>query len=138
MLEILKMNKFVIVGSGLIGGWWLIPVFKRNLIELYKLWSMSSSVELVSNGVGMIRYTFRGKAYKLFIPLRRGPSRIRSVRNENFENVTDDILSYMGPSNNFVTTVCVTPVLMGYKELHFTLVNGGEKSFFGEEPIKLF
>ncbi len=121
------------VGS-VVAGLLLLPLMKRRLIELYKWWVMSSSVELVNARLGLLRYIFRGKHYKMFIPIRRGPSRIRRIMNEEWEDVTDAVRIYLGPCEIFQGAP-TTPSMMGYKELHFAFSDMEDKSFSANQSI---
>lgn len=57
----------------------------------------------------------------------------------NEENVTSDIMEYMGPGNNFYG-IATTPKLLGYDNLTITYKNGTdiyEKQYSSDEVISL-
>jgi len=56
--------------------------------------------------------------YTVRFPKQRGPRPFTSVSNEKGEDVSDVLIKYMGPYNNF-HGIPTTPVMLGFTELCF-------------------
>jgi hypothetical protein len=130
------MNYIIKIGVTVMAIWRLTPMAKRQLVMLYKWWAMHSSVTVVSKNLVMLPYMFRGKHYKILIPIARGPSRVRQVFNQIHRDVTDQVKEYMGPNEDF-HGFNPSPSMMGYDELHITFSDAEDKSFMANDIIKL-
>jgi hypothetical protein len=84
---------------------------------------MRNDVEVVAPGIGMVHFKHHGRPCKLFIPLHRGPPRFRAVAecvgSTAAKDIFDEMKMYLGPSQDFVTNVKVTPKLLGYEGVTF-------------------
>jgi hypothetical protein len=56
------------------------------------------------------------------------------ITDEKEDNVTDDVLEYMGPRGDF-HNIKYSPADIGYKNLNFYKVDGDTKSFSEKEII---
>lgn len=83
-----------------------------------------------------VMYTIRGVLYKMVVNQTVGPPKILLVSDENGDDVTDDILPYLGPENDFHGNNFY-PVFFGKKSLELVLINGDSKTFEHNEIIKL-
>jgi hypothetical protein len=72
----------------------------------------------------------------MIIKPNRGPIPILSVINEYDSNITDEILPYLGPYNNWLN-IKYTPNSFNYKLLKFELSSGEIKIFKNLENIDL-
>lgn len=89
---------------------------------------MNSSVKHIDNKTSELTYVINGRIYKMIIIRKRGPSPILQISN-NFENdVTDQILPYMGPQYDWHGNK-FTPEFFGYSSLTFELGNGTEYTY---------
>lgn len=85
----------------------------------------------------LLTYNINGKVYKNLIKIKRGPSPILQISNENTEDVTNIILSYLGPSRNWHGNQ-YTPNILGYKTLVFECDNGEEKIYNDNDNLPIF
>ena len=89
---------------------------------------MNSSVKHIDNKTSELTYVINGRIYKMIIIRKRGPSPILQISN-NFENdVTEQILPYMGPQYDWHGNT-FTPEFFGYSSLTFELGNGTEYTY---------
>ena len=89
---------------------------------------MNNSVKHIDNKTTELTYVINGKMYKMIITRKRGPSPILQISNNLQNDVTDQILQYMGPQydwhgNRF------TPEFFGYSSLTFELGDGTEYTY---------
>ena len=85
----------------------------------------------------LLTYTINGKVYKNLIKVKRGPSPVIQISTENMEDVTNLVLSYLGPSYNWHGNE-YTPNLLGYKTLVFECANGDEKIYNDDDTLPKF
>lgn len=81
----------------------------------------------------VINYPYGIKWYKIIVPRNRSPCIIDTIHDENDNNITNDILQYMGPCHNFHGKE-MTPNLLGYSELHIINIYG-EKVVYKNNDI---
>ena len=89
---------------------------------------MNNSVKHIDSKTSELTYVINGKMYKMIIIPKRGPSPILQISNNLQNDVTDQILQYMGPQydwhgNRF------TPEFFGYSSLTFELGDGTEYTY---------
>lgn len=85
----------------------------------------------------LMTYTINGKLYKNLIKVKRGPSPVLQISSENMEDVTNILLSYLGPSYNWHGNE-YTPKLLGYKTLVFECADCNEKIYNDDDVIPKF
>ena len=95
------------------------------------------NVVVIQRGEYDVHYIYNGQLYKIKIKSPRGPgARVLQIINENDEDVTSELTTYLGPKHNF-HGLLYRPKDFGYKELHFNLSNGECKDFIEENLIVL-
>ena len=77
----------------------------------------------------MLEYTHNGNPYKIFIPIRRGPSKYLSITDKYNKDVMDNVRVYLGPNEDFHGFNKITPELMGFEELSFVLSSDDNKTY---------
>ncbi len=115
----------------------LLALFQIYLASFYKYWFLHSSVQLVNSRTARLDYMLNGRRYTAFFAIKRGPSKIRRIRNESWGDITEEMKQFLGPNENFHGYEYMTPKLMGYEELHFDFTDGTERFFTTHEIIKL-
>jgi hypothetical protein len=75
-----------------------------------------------------LRYILHDFMYRIRIHTRRGPHSVMVIKNENDEDVTDEVLSYMGPNEDWHGQM-LTPSELGYRRLQFLYRSGTIKEF---------
>jgi len=82
-----------------------------------------------------ILYPYGIRWYKVRFNKKLGPSKIKQIYY-NHMNVTKDIKTFMGPSNNF-HGIPTTPSMLGYSSLTVRYFNGNEKIYSDDEVIEI-
>ena len=107
----------------------LTQSFYQSLVQY-----LDNSVVKIDKNKYELTYIINGKLYKKIIMPERGPIPVISIINENGCDVTDQILPYMGPNNNFHNENFF-PTFFGHKKLIFEMSNGDTKIFDENEKI---
>jgi hypothetical protein len=107
----------------------LTQSFYQSLVQY-----LDNSVVKIDKNKYELTYIINGKLYKKIIMPERGPIPVISIINENGCDVTDQILPYMGPNNNFHNENFY-PTFFGHKKLIFEMSNGDVKIFDENEKI---
>src|SRR5690242_13174803 len=76
------------------------------------------------------------RKYKIRFPKKSGLRQIVNVTSHNGEDITHDILEYLGPSRNF-HGIPTSPELLGYKTLRVVYRNGKETVYNSTDIISL-
>jgi Iap family predicted aminopeptidase len=119
-------SKFIIV---LISTEMLFQSFYQSLVQY-----LDNSVKKIGKNKYELKYVINGKLYKKIIIPERGPLPVVSITNENNDDVTEYILPYIGPNNNFHNEN-FNPNFFDYKILKFEMSNGTIKIFNDFEII---
>ena len=119
-----KVKKFNDVKS-------LVSSQNKNIIYIYiltikliletlfivMLQKLNSTIKKIDNNTFEISYVVNFKLYKFIVKPRRGPSPILQVINDNKQDVTTDVLPFLGPNydwhgnkldSSFFNTKCLT------------------------------
>jgi len=64
------------------------------------LQKLNSNVVYCGNNKYILTYSINGKLYKMVIKPRRGPVPVLQIRNELDQDLTDQLLPYLGPTYN--------------------------------------
>lgn len=107
----------------------LIQSFYQSLVQY-----LDDSVKKIGKNKYELKYVINGKLYKKIIIPERGPLPIICITNENNEDITEYILPYIGPNNNFHNEK-FSPNFFGYKKLIFEMSDGNIKIFNDSEII---
>jgi hypothetical protein len=83
-----------------------------------------------------LEYYLNDKKYIYIVKPIRGPSPFKYIQNDKLEDITNEILSYLGPRYDFMN-IKYTPEFFGYNEIKFMLQNGDIITFKNNENIIL-
>jgi hypothetical protein len=83
-----------------------------------------------------ISYVIQGKLYTMVVKLKKGPQNILLISDEKKEDVTDLILPFLGPEQNWHSKT-FSPSFWNREFLEFDTADGETKSFKGDETIQL-
>ncbi len=83
-----------------------------------------------------ITYKINGRIYKMIVKPNRGPGIVNKILNENNEDVTEKLIPYLGPNNNWHHNNFNVD-FFNYEKLTFELCNGEMKEFEKYEKIVL-
>lgn len=84
----------------------------------------------------VFNYVLNGKVYKLVVSPVRGPQKVLVVSNESGEDVSDEILPFMGVEENWHRRI-FTPSFWGYTQLTFEMTNGETMTFEAQDEINI-
>jgi hypothetical protein len=70
-------------------------------------------------------YSFKGKQYRIYMNIHKGPKEIISVTTKHGDVITDDVLSLMGPNQDFHSNLFVPD----FSECQFHTIGGAIKTF---------
>ena len=84
-----------------------------------------------------ITYKVNGRIYKMIVKPNRGPGIVDKIFNENNEDITEKIVPYLGPNNNWHNNIFYVD-FFDYEKLTFEVCNGEIKEFVRYEKIIIF
>ena len=100
-----------------------------KLFYLSFLQYMNNSMIKLGRNKYLVKYTINGKMYKMIVMPRRGPAPVLQVIDDELrEDVSDDIIPYMGPRYDWHNSDITFSEVFGRKRLVFELSNGEEQS----------
>jgi len=105
-----------------------------QVLYLSFLQYMNSSIRQINRNTYEISYVVSGKMYKMLVTPRRGPTPVLQVSDSANQDVTSEIIQYMGPSYNWHGNT-ITPKILGYNTLTFQLSDGEEKIYTEDEIL---
>jgi hypothetical protein len=118
----------------------LTLILKPFKLRVNKLLNPNFSLEENLDGTIKLTYPIKDRVYCMLItpppPSRKHPAPIIFAFDENNNEITDDILTYLGPTYTW-HGVEYTPWLLGYGSVNIHLNNGEERSFKNFEVIKI-
>ena len=89
---------------------------------------MNTAVRKIDRKTYEVTYVVDGKMYKMLVKPKRGPAPILQVSDDDENDVTDQILPYMGPQYDWHGHK-FTPEFFGHKSLTFELMDGSEHTY---------
>ena len=110
-------------------------IISKMLWLMFLQW-LNNSIEKIDRKTSVLTYVYAGRKYKLLIRPKRGPSPILQVSNEKSEDLTDEIMPYLGPKYNWHGD-SFNPKFFGCESLTFECANGKSEIFKNEEICKL-
>lgn len=117
----------------------VLKITLQVLLQLLKITLfqyLNQNVKRIGKNEYELSYSINGQLYKMRIVPKRGMKSVLTVIDQDDEDATDNITSYLGPKEDWHHHV-YTPNTLGYKRLIFILSNGEEESYMNNEPILL-
>ena len=115
---------------------WISFLMVLESLYLKLVTYLNNSIKKIDKNKYEVSYVINGKIYKMVTSPSRGPVPIVQIINENNIDVTEHILPYMGPNNDWHNRKYF-PDFFNYKSLIFELSNGERKTFNHSETIIL-
>lgn len=113
---------------------WISLVMVAKMYWLrFLLWA-NSSIEHLDKKTSIISYVLNGKLYRIVVHQRRGPCSVLLVTDETNEDVTDAILPFLGPNDDWHKKE-FTPSFWKKESLTFELASGEQITFSKDERI---
>lgn len=81
-----------------------------------------------------VMYHFAGSTYIIPITIRAGPKRVTRVTGDEDVDMTDIVVSYLGPGEDF-HQLPKTPLDFGMTRMNFHIRDGVTRTFTGEQQI---
>lgn len=94
-----------------------------------------NSVKIVDKNIFLVSYLFRGTRYRILFNFRNGPPRFLCVLDENNNDVTTLVKSYLGPTMMGHIPMDITPESLGCKKLVFHDRHGALTTFENDESV---
>jgi hypothetical protein len=110
-------------------------IFQAIWISL--LQRVNKTIKKLNKNKYELTYIIEGKMYKLVVNVTRGPSPVLQIINDTNDDVTSQIMPYLGPSYNWHNTP-FTPEFFGLESLTFEVADGTEYSVQNKKFIKSF
>lgn len=95
---------------------------------------MNNSIIKVGKNKYELTYIINGKMYKILVKPARGPVPILCVTDKNNNDITEKIIPYLGPNNDWHNEKYY-PDFFNEEVLTFELLNGDKKIFRHSETI---
>lgn len=132
-----ELNKLVSRQYKTIG--MILYVSISMVIKMYWLnflqWT-NKSIEFLNKKDIVVSYILHGKLYKVLLKSKKGPEMVLLVTDENDEDVTDLVIPYIGPNNDWHHNT-FNPSFWNKKILNFELCSGDKLSFKEDQTIIL-
>ena len=95
---------------------------------------MNTTVRKLDRKTYEVRYVIDGKIYNMIVRPTRGPAPVLQISNDKQNDVTDQVLPYMGPQYDWHHTR-ISPEFFGYNSLTFELMDGTEHTYNGDSHV---
>ena len=82
-----------------------------------------------------LTYVINGKLYKMIVTPKFGPSPVLQISNDLENDVTEQVLPYMGPLYDW-NGHKFSPQFFGYKSLTFEFSDGTERTYLNDTQIE--
>jgi hypothetical protein len=110
----LKLKKYLLVGKIA-----LKYIYYRFLQHVYP-------TPRIEGGRYKVNYVLNDRVYTMLIKKKRGPPRLLCATNEEGDNVTETVMGYLGPNEDFHGGAALRPSDMGLGVMTVLLRNGKE------------
>ena len=109
----------------------LLYIIWRNLLVYF-----NNSVKQCGKNRYEVSYILHNKTYKVRINVKRGPIPIYKICDGEQNDITDMILSFMGPNYDWHNNI-FTPEDLGFESIIFELSNGNVLTFRQNDKINI-
>lgn len=99
------------------------------------LQKVNKTIKKINRNKYELTYVIEGKIYKMIVTVSRGPSPVLQIINDKNDDVTSQIVPYLGPNYNWHNTK-FTPESFGFETLTFELSDGTEYTTPSKTNIK--
>lgn len=96
---------------------------------------INKTVRKIGRNTYEISYVIDGKLFKMIVISKRGPTPILQISDDKQNDVTEQILPYMGPQYDWHNTH-FSPEFFGTKSLIFELLDGTEYTYEEKTNLK--
>lgn len=107
----------------------IIKALWINIIQ-----NMNKTIVKLDKNKYKVTYVINGKTYEMIVSPIRGPKKVLLVYDENQNDISHLIFSFLGPEENWHNKI-YTPKFFNKNELTFELSNGNQKIFNENDEI---
>lgn len=97
---------------------------------------LNKNINYIDKHTAVLTYVLDGRLYKIALTRRKGPPQIIMVHDENDDDISNEILPYLGPCRDWHKKE-YTPEFWGKNKLFFETVDGETLSFEKKETIDI-
>ncbi len=116
---------------------WVSLCLITKALYIVALQQLNKSVKQVDKDKYEVTYVIGNRMYKTIVDLNRGPSPILQVSDENDNDLTDQVVCYLGPGADLSNLETLSPSFFNVSKLYFELSDGSEVEIIGESKIYL-
>jgi hypothetical protein len=117
----------------------VLKVASTVLFKVYWMkflqWS-NKTIEHIDRKRAVVSYVLNGRLYKMVVRDRKGPHDVLLVHDEDNNDITDMVLPYLGPNDDWHKNTFI-PSFWDKQKITFELTSGESKSFNENDIIKL-
>lgn len=110
-------------------------IIGKSLYLSFVQW-LNNSVKHIDKNTYTVNYILKGRKYTMLVKPSSGPPPILLVFDENGDDVTDKVVPYIGPQNDFHGQT-LTPDFFGVKQLNFETSMGDTLLFEQGEKLTI-
>ena len=114
---------------------WFSIVIILKVLYLSILEKLNKSIKKIDNNTYEVSYAVNGKIYKMIIIPNRGPSSVLQVIDDKNEDITNLIVPYLGPTEDWHSSK-FKPSFFNRKTLTFNLSSSDDITFTEDEEIR--
>lgn len=96
----------------------------------------SESIQILSKNSLIVTYQINNKIFKMFIKPKKGPNKIVNIFDQDKNNITQQILPFFGPEQNWHMNN-FKPSFWNKEKISFELSSGLIKNFESDQIINL-
>lgn len=132
-----KINRLVSTNyKGIFTILWISLCLIIKALWINAIQYMNNTIVKLDKNKYKVTYVINGKTYEMIVKPIRGPKKVLLVYDENQEDVSHLIFSYLGPEEDWHSK-SYTPKFFNRNELTFELSNGTQKVFIENDNIIL-
>lgn len=105
-----------------------------NTFYIAFLQYINTSIRKLDRKTYEVSYVIEGKLYKMIVIPKRGPAPVLQIFDENYNDITQYVLPYMGPQYDWHGKK-FTPLFFGHNCLTFELGDGTEYTYMNDSEV---
>jgi hypothetical protein len=114
---------------------WISLKMVLHTLYIAFLQYMNNSTVKLDRKTYQVSYVINGKLYVMVVVPKRGPTPVLQISDDDQNDVTEQVLPYMGPQYDWHGTR-LTPQFFGHKTLTFELSDGTEHTYEGDDHVE--
>ena len=115
---------------------WVMILLICKTLYLHAWQKFNKSIRRIDKNTYEVSYVINGILYRMVVKPKKGPKSIIEAVDENDDDMTHVLISYLGPMENF-HGISLSPSFFGKEKITVNLTTGEEVSFNSNETIVL-